>query len=155
MKKEMKHKLLFDKFLDNKRIYNLNQGYWKRQLQSKLKIKLSKDSQLFSNVDAKGNKIYDANPIFTFVTEDKSRAVRIIQDDATIFEESTDENDKFLMSAWIDDFIFDNSKTIPELVIVLFLTKETVNKSVYLISRWMSNNIPEENLEEILNSYHP
>ena len=55
----MAQKLLFEKYVEDKRIYNLNQGYWKRKLQSQLKIKFTKASEIFKNADAQGKKIYD------------------------------------------------------------------------------------------------
>src|SRR5690554_6776324 len=103
----MEQKLLFDKYSEDKRIYNLNQGYWKRKLQSRLQIKFDKESEIFKNSDAQGKKIYDANPIFTFVNNNKTKAIRIIQDDVTILKTSLEENEKYLISAWLDDILYE------------------------------------------------
>lgn len=145
----MAQKLLFDKFSEDKRVYNLNQGYWKRKLQSKLKIKLTKESELFKNIDARGKKIYDANPIFTFINDNKTKAIRIIQDDIKLIQTSLEENEKYLISAWIDDIIFDNERKVPELVIALFLTQETVDKAVNLVLLWVNDDLTMQQIEEL------
>ncbi len=146
----MAQKLLFEKFGQDKRVYNLNQGYWKRKLQSRLKIKLTKESELFKNFDAGGKKIYDANPIFTFINENKTRAIRIIQDDIKLIQTSIEENEQHLISAWIDDIIFENERKVPELVIALFLTQETVGKAVNLAMLWLNDDLTMERIEELI-----
>jgi hypothetical protein len=146
----MAQKQLFDKYTEDKRIYNLNQGYWKRKLQSRLQIKFTKESELFKNSDAKGKKIYDANPIFTFVNDNRTKAIRIIQDDITIIKTSLDENEKYLISAWLDDILYDNEKKIPELVIALFLTKETVDKAMNLVYLWINDDLTNERIDTLL-----
>ncbi|MCU7693851.1 hypothetical protein ACFSPU_01410 [Haoranjiania flava] len=145
----MEQKLLFDKYSEDKRIYNLNQGYWKRKLQSRLQIKLTKETEIFKNSDAQGKKIYDANPIFTFVNDSKTKAIRIIQDDIKIIQTSLEENEKYLISAWLDDIYYDNYR-IPELVIALFLTKETVDKAMNLVYLWINEDLTNERIETIL-----
>lgn len=145
----MEQKLLFDKYSEDKRIYNLNQGYWKRKLQSRLQIKLTKETEIFKNSDAQGKKIYDANPIFTFVNDNKTKAIRIIQDDIKIIQTSLEENEKYLISAWLDDIYYDNYR-IPELVIALFLTKETVDKAMNLVYLWINEDLTNERIETIL-----
>ncbi|MDF5227821.1 hypothetical protein P3655_22755 [Vibrio parahaemolyticus] len=77
----MGNKYLYEKFGSDKRIYNLNQGYWKLKFKKLLDDKLSDDNVLFKNVDKEGKQIYDANPIFTFLNNEKTRAIRIIQDE--------------------------------------------------------------------------
>jgi len=146
----MAQKLLFDKYSENKRIYNLNQGYWKRKLQARLQIKFTKESEIFKNADAKGKKIYDANPIFTFVNDNRTKAIRIIQDDITIIKTSLEENEKYLISAWLDDILYDNERKIPELVIALFLTKETVDKAMNLVYLWLNDDLTSEGIDTLL-----
>lgn len=146
----MAQKLLFDKFIEDKRIYNLNQGYWKRKLQSKLKLKLTKESEVFKNIDARGKKIYDANPIFTFINDNKTKAIRIIQDDFKVMQTSINENEKYLISAWLDNITYDNERKVPELVIALFLTQETVDKAVNLVLLWINDSLTTERIEELI-----
>lgn len=146
----MEQKILFDKYSEDKRVYNLNQGYWKRKLQSRLQIKLTKETEIFKNSDAKGKKIYDANPIFTFVNDNKTKAIRIIQDDIKILQNSLEEDEKYLISAWLDDIYYDNERRIPELVIALFLTKETVDKAMNLVYLWINGDLTNERIKTIL-----
>jgi len=148
----MAQKYLFEKFSSDKRIYNLNQGYWKRKLKSKLKLKFTEDSILFKNIDFNGLKIYDANPIFTYIDKSKGKAIRIIQDDFDLINDNEIE-DVYLLTAWFD-VLEDNrnqkEKKIQELVIALFLTQETVEKSIELIRRWLNDEIDQENINSLV-----
>ncbi|MCT4011814.1 hypothetical protein HZQ24_05605 [Elizabethkingia anophelis] len=147
----MAQKFLFEKQAEDKRIYNLNQGYWKKKLQSRLKIKLDKESEIFKNVDARGKKIYDANPIFTFINENKTKAIRIIQDDVALLKDLSNlDNEKYLISAWLDNIIYSNNKEVPELVIALFLTKETVDKAMNLVILWLNNELTSERIDNLI-----
>lgn len=153
----MGNKYLYEKFNEDKRIYNLNQGYWKRQFKAKIEQKFSEENILFKNTDKRGNKIYDANPIFTFLNHEKTRAIRIIQDE--IPSEEIDDNDisAYLISAWIDKIrlyeSFQGQETIvKELVIALYLTRETVDKSMILIKKWLAENLEREEIDQILNT---
>lgn len=151
----MKDEKLYEKFSSDKRIYNLNQGYWKRKLESKLNIKISKSDNLLPNTDAKGIKIYDANPIFFYINESEKRAFRIIQDSFEDVEDKDLEDDEFpFISAWFDKFELyndNNSIEVKELVIALFLNKKTVEKSVTIIKLWLSNQLNKTNLKKIIN----
>jgi hypothetical protein len=154
----MAEKYLFEKFNQDRRIYNLNQGYWKRILQSRLKEKFSDENILFKNIDARGRKLYDANPIFTFINSQKTKAIRIIQDDTDLLREQG-EFDRFLLSAWLDKILLNDlnensitaEKEINELVIALFLTRETVEKTMKLILNWLNDDLNPELLEQIVN----
>jgi hypothetical protein len=154
----MAEKYLFEKFNQDRRIYNLNQGYWKRILQYRLKEKFSDENILFKNIDARGRKLYDANPIFTFINSQKTKAIRIIQDDTDLLREQG-EFDRFLLSAWLDKILLNDlnensitaEKEINELVIALFLTRETVEKTMKLILNWLNDDLNPELLEQIVN----
>jgi len=106
----METKYLFEKSKEDKRVYNLNQGYWKRKLQSRLKEKFSYENILFKNVDGKGKKIYDANPIFTFINFSKTKAIRIIQDDIKLIDKSQIDLENYMISAWFDRVRFYKSE---------------------------------------------
>ena len=152
----METKYLFEKSKEDKRVYNLNQGYWKRKLQSRLKEKFSYENILFKNVDGKGKKIYDANPIFTFINFSKTKAIRIIQDDIKLIDKSQIDLENYMISAWFDRVRFYKSehqideKDVDELVIALFLTRETVDKTMDLIIEWLNDNLDEIKLNRIL-----
>lgn len=152
----MANKFLYNSFLKDKRIYNLNQGYWKRVFKKKLNEELMMDNILFMNVDKEGSKIYDANPIFTYINQERTRAVRIIQDDTSLATRNC-ENGDFFISAWIDSITLydkagDNNEgtAVEELVIALYLTRETVDTSMKLVTRWLSFDLNEDAISQIL-----
>lgn len=153
----MSNKYLYEQFAKDKRIYNLNQGYWKRQFKSKIEVKFSQNNILFKNMDNRGNKVYDANPIFTFINYQKTKAIRIIQDDITSENFIKDQTniDEYLISAWTDNITLYNTSdyneiTIRELVIALFLTKETVNKTMELIAKWLREDLNDNDINIML-----
>ena len=153
----MSSKYLYENFNKDKRIYNLNQGYWKRKFKAKIERKFSNENILFKNIDKKGSKIYDANPIFTFLNNEKNKAIRIIQDDILAEEVSEKEMNSYLISAWIDKIrLYDSSGEeeiiVSELVIALYLTHETVDKSMIMIKKWLSGNLNKEGINQILNT---
>lgn len=149
-------KYLYENFKKDKRIYNLNQGYWKRKFKLIIEEKFSQDNILFKNIDERGNKVYDANPIFTFISYDRRKAIRIIQDDSTSIDSI--EIDNYLISAWTDnitlynnEFLNNNETVINELVIALFLTRETVDKTIELIAKWLREDLNDDEIDKILN----
>lgn len=152
----MANDFLYNSFLESKRIYNLNQGYWTRMFKKKINENLSADNILFLNVDNEGAKTYDANPIFTYINQERTRAVRIIQDDASQVTNERVSAD-FFISAWIDIITLydrsddsDEGTDVRELVIALYLTRETVEKSMKLVARWLSFDLNEHQISEIL-----
>ncbi len=152
----MTNKYLYEDFKKDKRIYNLNQGYWKRKFKSKIEKKFSQENVLFKNVDKKGNKIYDANPIFTFLNHNRTKAIRIIQDDISNIEINKINIDNYLISAWVDTIRLysknnlENETLVKELVVALFLTKDTVEKTMSLITRWLKEDLGNEEIAQIL-----
>jgi len=155
----MNKKYLYKDFKKKKNIYNLNQGYWKRKFQVLLKEKLSENNILFKNINKKGIKIYDANPIFTFLNHDKTKAIRIIQDD--IDDDLNQINiNQHLISAWTDKiYVYDNNsfkidnhntKFINELVIALFLTRETVEITMELIIKRLKEDLTKDDIKYII-----
>ena len=154
----MAEKYLFEKFAVDRRIYNLNQGYWKRLFQSRLRKRITIENTLFMNVDSKGIKIYDANPIFTYINHQRTKAIRIIQDDIRLVERGSLKKERFLISAWIDKISIDveqspdqPEKSINELVIALFLTKTSVEKAMALVVTWLEDELTKEKIDEIIN----
>lgn len=149
----MEKKILFEHFNQNKKIYNLNEGYWKRKLNSKLEKKFSQENVLFKNYDGRGKKIYDANPIFAYLDYSKKKAIRIIQDDVREIR-TEDLNDiNVLLSAWLDKieiFVSNDFEKIDELVIALILTNETVDKTMELIQVWLYGNLTKEIIYSII-----
>ncbi|NOR87384.1 MAG: hypothetical protein GQ527_07230 [Bacteroidales bacterium] len=153
----MANKYLYENFNKDKRIYNLNQGYWKNKFKSKIEKTFFQENVLFKNIDKRGNKIYDANPIFTFLNSKKTKAIRIIQDDISNVMIDQIEANNSLISAWVDNIRLyssdykENEILVKELVIALFLTKETVEKTMNLITKWLREDLDDEEIAQILN----
>ncbi len=139
------NKILYSSFLKEKNIYNLNSGYWKRKLFKKLNLKFSIENQYVSNKKSNGKNFYDGNPIFSYI--EKNKAFRIIQEDP---EELYNYSDIKLIDAWIDKLYKSENSNIPELVISLYLTRETVDKTIELINKFLFDNLNKENIEEYL-----
>ena len=151
----MERKILFERFNENKKIYNLNEGYWKRKLNSRLEQKFSSENILFKNFDGRGKKIYDANPIFAYLDYSKRKAIRIIQDDIReISNQNLDLDDiHVLMSAWLDKIEIiklNELEKVDELVIALILTNETVDKTMELIQNWLYGDLSKEGINRII-----
>lgn len=138
-------KILYNSFLERKNVYNLNSGYWKRKLLKNLDLKFSIENQYVSNKKRDGKNFYDGNPIFSFIENNK--AFRIIQ-------ENPDDLSKFnnvkLIDAWIDKKNNFENNNISELVISLYLTRETVDKAIELIKEFRFNRLNKENLNQFL-----
>jgi hypothetical protein len=150
----MARKILYETFNRDKNVYNLNQGYWKRKLNLKLKKKFSPENILFKNQDSRNIKIYDGNPIFTYLDRDKNKAIRIIQDSLDDVASYDLDDINVLISAWIDkiDISIDknNENQLDELVIALLLTKETVNLTMILILKWLESGLSDQNIQKII-----
>jgi len=144
-------KILYQQFLKNKSIYNLNVSYWRVKLQKALNEKISSNDQLIKNKDDKGKSFYDGNPMFSYYNPKKGKAIRVIQEDPTFIEVYSDIN---LIEAWIAKiFVIDHNeeeKEIPELVISLFLTGTTVEKCVQLAKEWFVGDLTKSNLKKRL-----
>lgn len=158
----MEEKNLYIDFKKDKKIYNLNQGFWKKKFQNKLNKRLTNEDLLFENLDKNRFKIYDANPIFTYLDKGKSKAIRIIQDEIDDYKKEEIDisnllNTKILISAWLDKiYIYDsndNENIINELVIALLLTKDTINVCMKLIEEWLNDKLTQETIDMFIDKY--
>ncbi len=144
-------KILYQQFLKDKNIYNLNVAYWRIKLQKALDEKISNNDQLIKNKNDKGKSFYDGNPMFSYYNSKKAKAIRVIQEDPTYIETHLDI--KFI-EAWITKiFIIDSDKEereVQELVISVFLMSSTVNKCVQLAKEWFSGDLTKSNLKSKL-----
>lgn len=144
-------KILYQQFLREKAIYNLNVSYWRIKLQKALNEKISSKDQLIKNKDNKGKNFYDGNPMFSYYNPRKEKAIRVIQEDPSEINKYSDIK---LIEAWISKILVTDSsredKEVPELVISLFLTKSTVEKCVELAKDWFNGNLSKTNLESKL-----
>ena len=149
-------KILYSQFLENKSIYNLNVSYWRVKLQQALKEKISSEEQLVKNKNEEGKNFYDGNPIFSFYSSKREKAIRIIQENPLLIGSHSDIK---LIEAWIDKvFVADTKHSrneyseveVPELVISLFLTSITVDKCVKIAEDWFKGDVTKANLEHKL-----
>lgn len=133
---------LYPSFLENKRVYNLNQGYWRRLLTDLIKDTDLTFEPYLNPVDANGQKEYDGNPIFNAYFPSLRKAIRIIQD--------VPEGDAAELSAWMDHIdIEENQPPIPELVLAVTLSRETSAQAQRLMEQWVLENVSVEGMEEL------
>lgn len=141
-------KILYQQFLKDKNIYNLNVGYWRVKLQKALNEKISKKDLLIKNKNDKGKNFYDGNPIFSYYNAKKDKAIRVIQEDPEYIKTYLEIK---LIQAWITKIFVAHTETeereVPELVISLFLTSSTVDKCVQLAKEWFSGDLTKSNLK--------
>lgn len=131
-------RLLFENFLNDKRIYTLNENYW-----IKLIRKIGRENNLnqdwlnrkFSN----NVKFYDGNPIVSLKINE-NRAIRIIQEEP---EGETSE-----ISAWIEKGKID--EITQELVVALELTDSTKSIAIELLKKWYDKNTTIQEMEEYI-----
>lgn len=144
-------KFLYQQFLKDKSIYNLNVSYWRVKLQKALEEKISSKDQLITNRNDQGKSFYDGNPMFSYYSTRKEKAIRVIQEDPTFIETYSDIK---LIEAWITKIFVIGSKSeekeVPELVISLFLTNSTVDKCVQIAKDWFNGEITKSNLKSWL-----
>jgi hypothetical protein len=135
-------KPLYIDFLKNKKIYNLNVGFWKKMVQ---KIALAENIQ-YSFADneyfVNGKRFYDANPMISLNIPSQKKALRIIQEEQ--------EGDEIDMSAWLKEKEMKEGVFFSELVISLTLTHITKELSKTLIENWLDTNIKEAEMQKII-----
>ena len=140
----MATKVLYKDFLNNKRVYNLTQGSWRRLLNSLLKD-LGYTHQPYLNEFQNGKKEYDGNPIFNAYIPEINRAIRIIQ--VSPKEEGAD------ISAWIDDIELNGKskrKTTKELVLDIKLSKKAKYTATELMKAWIQKQLDASSIDNLL-----
>lgn len=134
-------KILFENFLTDKRVYHLNQNFWKNSVRNALNKKKVKSENWLKNEYANGQKIYDGNPIYSMLLNSQ-RAVRIIQEEP---ECKSPE-----ISAWVKTIEDDQQNITQELVIVLELSNKTKQVALDFINNWADNNTKPSEMEELI-----
>ncbi|MCP4695734.1 MAG: hypothetical protein GY862_02625 [Gammaproteobacteria bacterium] len=130
----MRTDYLYKDFLHNKKIYNLNEGFWTQTITQMVQHACTTDTasqgfQKWLKTSFSNNeKCYDANPIFNALCETQNKAIRIIQEEPEV--------DNIEISAWIDHSVVGHRK-ISELVISLELSKKASNIAEDLIKYWI------------------
>lgn len=137
-----KNKILFENFLTDKRVYHLNQNFWKNSVRNHLKKEKVKSENWLNDRYANGQKMYDGNPIYSLLL-DAQKAVRIIQEEP----ECTSPE----ISAWIKATEDDQQNIMQELVIVLELSNKTKQVALDFIRNWAEKEVQPSDMEELIN----
>lgn len=133
--------LLYPSFLDNKRVYNLNQAYWRRLLSDLIKDTDLSFQPYLNTISANGNKEYDGNPIFNAYFPTLNKAIRVIQD--------TPEEGAADLSTWMDQIELEEGQPpIQELVIAVTLSRETAAQAQELMHQWIVERRTVREMEE-------
>jgi len=124
---------LYEYFLEDRRIYLAARAYWFRRVRQIVtfdKTLVPYLSERFRN----GQLFYDGNPIFNIINTRTRKAVRIVQEDPREFDRfySSWEQDRFLPFG--TDF---EPRLIREKVIVLTLTRDSVQRSLEELGSWL------------------
>lgn len=124
---------LYKEFLEDRRVYLAARAFWFKQVKNIIpdqELLLSYLSDRFSN----GKLFYDGNPVFNTVNTKTGKAIRIVQ-------ESPREFDKFYTSFVSESLhqieINGRLQSMLEKVIVLTLTRESLEKSKWELREWL------------------
>ena len=134
-------KIYFGNFLDDKRVYALNQTYWDKEITKivpKEKIVLT---NWYNNEYANGQKIYDGNPIYSLVLDTK-RSIRITQEEP--------ESDHSEITAFIKVVKGLEKDFYHELVISLELSLLTKRIALGFVKNWSKSDISVQKMEAII-----
>ncbi|MEM8528990.1 MAG: hypothetical protein AAGG68_30440 [Bacteroidota bacterium] len=131
-------------FLDDAEVYDALEQMWLSWFNE---IAIEHDILLapfFNNLNADGEKIRDANPIFSGLEPSKNRLLRILQ----IPKEEVEE---IYIQGWTDVFgAEEEEEGIEELVIDLVLSDTAKVIAKEWIIKWLVEAIDREEMEEIL-----
>ncbi len=116
-----------------KYINEIKESIIKNEFNEKIGIILEK-------IDKVENSHYTVKPL-----------IKIIQENPEELRDINDINNIKPIDAWIDNlYLRDNSYSIPELVISLYLTQETVKKCIELIKEFRFDRLTKNNIQEFI-----
>jgi hypothetical protein len=137
------NKYLFSNFLEDKKVFNLAEAYWRRIVSGISGEKKIPFQSYLNHFDSEGKKEYDANPIYDAIFPTLSKALRIIQD--------TPEKDTSDITVWIDKFEPDEDvPVVHELVIALALSRETAEVARRLLRQWIIEDFSPQDMERAI-----
>jgi len=142
-----KDKILFEQFLENKKTYNLNISYWRKKLNKALLEDIQLKDQPVQNKNEHGKNFYDGNPIFSYYSITKNKALRIIQENP---KELAVYPETLKLDAWVNSLVLPlqgEELEIKELVISIVLTPDSVRKCIQTVGFWLDNSLNETNIE--------
>lgn len=136
-------KYLFPTFLEDKKVFNLAEAYWRRMITAIAEEANAPFQPYINHHDSKGRKEYNANPIFDALFPSLHKAVRIIQD-----EPEAGAPD---IATWMDTIELEEGQPpVPELVIALALSRESAAAARELIRQWVVEGFSEERMGEVI-----
>lgn len=151
--------IMFPAFLENHRVYNLAEAYWRRFFQRLFVPQEVPFRSFYNKYYANGHKIYEANPILDAYFPQQHKLVRIIQ--------YLPEPGDLLLTGWTSDFPADEldddqrplptdrsrrDHPIPELTLSLAMTKKNLVKVEELLQQWIFEDLDKEEMEQVLSS---
>lgn len=132
----MKEEILYAKFLEDKRVYNLARASWKRFF-DKLAKEMGVSYVSYINQYQGGKPEYDGNPIFSAYVPALNRAVRIIQ---VAPGEGGEE-----ITSWVDTIVLhEGQPEVEELVLDMVLSRTAREQAGELVKRWLGERVAEE-----------
>lgn len=149
--------ILFPTFLEDQRVYNLAEAYWRRLFHRLFGEKGVPFLEFYSKHFANGQKEYDANPIFDAYFPQQHKLVRIIQ----FFPEPGDMG----LTGWIDHFpaaeldedrqpeptdVSRKNDPIPELVLSLAMTRKVMARMEGLLQYWILEDVGVGEMKQYL-----
>ena len=135
-------KILFAKFLEDRRVYHLAYLFWKCFFE-RLIDAADLEYRTYLNTDSD----HDGNPIFHAYLPARKRALRIIQAEPDEAEEEVD------IKAWMDEVQLESgNSSVPELVIDMVLSEGAKELGQRLIQTWIEDDEiwTDEKLEALL-----
>lgn len=149
--------ILFPSFLEDQRVYNLAEAYWRRRFDALFTPSGIVFYPFYSRHFGNGQKIYDGNPIFDAYFPAFHKLIRILQ--------YLPEPGEPLCSAWTDSWPIEEmneaekpsfippsrqNQPIPELVLDLALTSETRDWAERLIRAWIIQGLNKEDMKQMI-----
>jgi len=119
---------LFRNFLTDKRVYHLNQTFWKKEIQKALGKDYLTLKPWVNDTFNNGRPFYDGNPIFS-ARLSSNKALRIVQEEP--------ESPTVEFGFWTQKTTFGKDHPVEELVIALELSRESQRLALEVIKEWM------------------
>ncbi|MBK6904839.1 MAG: hypothetical protein IPH04_19040 [Saprospirales bacterium] len=120
---------LFKNFLDDKRVYRLNQAFWRKQIRKTLGKDFPLSTLWVRETFNNGRPFYDGNPIFSArLSSDK--ALRIVQEEP--------ESNTVEFGYWTEKTSLDRGQVVEEMVISLELSRESRQLAIDAIQKFIN-----------------
>jgi hypothetical protein len=128
-------RFLFKNFLADKRVYRLNQAFWRKQVQSAVGIERPLSYNWVNDAFSNGRPFWDGNPIFS-ARLSAGKALRIVQEEP--------ESPTVEFGCWTEKTTFENDQEVEELVISLELSRESQQLALEAIRQWVEEGYAKD-----------